>query len=126
MNRHDLMLLAFMAEKINLVSNGYGDSGLRKERFARSYIKEIYYELILRTSSLFCAEEYVEKNPDLAGKKINLYRHYILHGAAENRKSGYRFNDVMYIEKYQDVREMGINPLIHYIKFGIKEKRSFW
>jgi len=79
---------------------------------------------VIKESKLFDEKYYLESNMDVAKRKLNPIKHYILHGESENREPNKTFNPEAYKEKYKDVRESGISPFYHFVKNGVREGRS--
>lgn len=78
---------------------------------------------LLRDSSLFDAEWYIERYPDIAQSGIDPVAHYLQFGAKELRDPGPYFSTRHYLAMYPDVRSAGVNPLYHYLASGWDEKR---
>jgi hypothetical protein len=81
-------------------------------------------EIILK-SGLFDEDFYLRTYPDVAARKLDPIRHYLLFGARELRNPNPSFNTGNYLSRYPDVRNdrKKINPLIHYALYGMKENR---
>lgn len=78
----------------------------------------------IKKSKLFDKHWYLKTYPDVKKAKINPIKHYIKHGAAEERNPSRYFDTKYYLNTYADVKESGMNPLFHYIKYGYVEGRS--
>ncbi len=91
----------------------------KKERVLRNQ-----REIILK-SGLFDEDFYLRTYPDVAARKLDPIRHYLLFGAEEGRNPSISFNTTSYLLRYADIRsdKNKINPLIHYILYGLNEKR---
>lgn len=76
---------------------------------------------LIAESELFDVEWYLAKNKDVAGAKIDPIKHYLTHGAQENRDPGPNFSTIGYLARYAEVRTSGINPLVHYLRVGLAE-----
>lgn len=79
---------------------------------------------VLRDSGLFDAAWYLEHYPDVKTAGADPARHYLLHGAADERDPGPRFSTRHYLRLYADVKASGMNPVIHYLTAGWDENRS--
>ncbi len=79
---------------------------------------------ILNSSPLFDAQWYESAYPDVAVSGIDPARHYLQHGAAENRDPSAGFSTEAYLMAHPDVAAAGENPLLHYVLHGEKEGRS--
>lgn len=92
----------------------------KQERVLRNH-----REIILR-SGLFDEDFYLQAYPDVATRKADPIRHYLLFGASEGRNPNASFNTGRYLDRYPDVRndKNKINPFIHYILYGEQEKRK--
>ncbi len=89
-------------------------SRLRKQRYARA----------IRGTDLFDPQWYLEQNPDVAAKGIDLLAHFLACGAEEGRKPNPFFDCTYYLQQNPDVAAAGINPLAHFVVFGVKEGRN--
>ncbi len=78
---------------------------------------------VIGASGLFNVDWYLEKNPDVAARKVNPALHYLLHGGFEGRDPGQGFDSTWYMKEYADVSQSGLNPLVHYLSFGQKDGR---
>ncbi|GKQ63221.1 hypothetical protein KAM338_33980 [Aeromonas caviae] len=90
------------------------------ERLQTAFNREVR---LIRHSSLFDANFYRDRYPDVRESKIDPARHYCLFGWKEHRDPSLSFSTHLYLELNQDVASAGINPLFHYIKHGIIEGR---
>src|SRR5690606_24521569 len=79
---------------------------------------------LLRTSTLFDAQWYLQHYPDVASANIDPAEHYLLYGAAEGRQPSPDFDANWYLEQNPDVANAGLNPLLHFIMFGQNEGRA--
>ncbi len=79
---------------------------------------------LIRTSSLFDADWYRERYPEVATAAIEPVLHYLELGAAEGKNPGPRFDGNWYLEANPDVAAAGLNPLFHYLQFGATEGRE--
>ncbi|MFG1428742.1 hypothetical protein [Roseixanthobacter glucoisosaccharinicivorans] len=73
---------------------------------------------LLRSSRLFDARWYLEHYPDIARMKVDPVRHYLLHGADEDRDPGPFFSTRDYYALHRDLKQKGVNPLVHYLRSG--------
>jgi GT2 family glycosyltransferase/glycosyltransferase involved in cell wall biosynthesis len=76
----------------------------------------------LRT--IFDAEWYLEKYPDLRAIDHDPLTHYILYGAAEGRDPNGFFDGAWYHARYPDVAATGYPALLHYLTWGARELRN--
>lgn len=79
---------------------------------------------LLERSGLFDRHYYLEMYPDVAQSGMEPLRHYVAHGAAENRDPNPYFDTAFYLKANRDVAEVGVNPLRHYDEFGWREFRQ--
>jgi len=86
-------------------------------------LNEIIQYILIKNSSLFDKDFYLNTNPDVRDSGINPIMHYIKFGWKENRDPSPEFSTSWYLKTYKDVKEANINPLFHYLKYGIKESR---
>jgi glycosyltransferase involved in cell wall biosynthesis len=89
-------------------------------RSGRRFKKDLQ---IIQATDLFNEQWYLAAYPDVQKSGMSGAVHYLLHGAAENRKPSPFFDGKKYLECYPDVAQAGINPLVHYLQFGVKEGR---
>lgn len=83
-------------------------------------------EAALRSAlaGFFDAKWYIARYPDVAASGIDPLRHFILHGAAEQRDPNRWFDSAWYAEHYPDVGSAAVNPLLHYLQSGAGELRN--
>lgn len=74
-------------------------------------------------SSLFDADWYLGRYPDVRKADLDPALHYLRWGAREGRDPGPEFSSRGYLECHADVRASGMNPLLHYERHGRLEKR---
>lgn len=79
---------------------------------------------LLRESTMFDADWYLETYPDVRQAGMDAIAHYLEFGAAEGRDPGPNFSTLSYLMANEDVARDGINPLAHYLKYGKKEGRK--
>ena len=82
----------------------------------------VYIEIA--KSSLFSADWYLARYPDVAAAGMDPLEHYLRHGAAEGRDPGPDFCTGAYLRRYPDVAQAGVNPLLHYLMHGQSEGRD--
>jgi glycosyltransferase involved in cell wall biosynthesis len=76
---------------------------------------------ILRGTSLFDPEWYLETYPHLKGQ--DPYLHFLRYGGFEGLKASEEFDCAWYGDIYPDVVLHNVHPLLHYLEHGIKEGR---
>ena len=74
--------------------------------------------------AFFDADWYRSEYPDVAGAGVDPLKHFINHGAGENRNPNPFFDSAWYLGQYPDVARAGIHPLLHYLQHGAKELRN--
>lgn len=74
-------------------------------------------------SSLFDADWYLGRYPDVRKADLDPALHYVRWGAKEGRDPGPEFSSRGYLECHSDVRASGMNPLLHFERYGRQEKR---
>jgi hypothetical protein len=79
---------------------------------------------LLASSSLFDADWYLSKYPDVAANDADPIRHYLEFGWREGRNPSPLFSTNNYLKANKDVAERGINPLLHYLEHGQMEGRT--
>ena len=75
-------------------------------------------------SSVFDAQWYLSRNPDVVGAGLDPLRHFIMHGAVEGRDPNRWFDGAWYSAHYPDVGASGVNPMLHYLQAGAAELRN--
>lgn len=80
-------------------------------------------QLLLR-SRYFNPDWYLQRYPDVAGRKMDAAMHYLKYGAREGRDPGPAFSTRGYLKRYPDVVDSGMNPLVHYLRHGMQEGRA--
>ncbi len=79
---------------------------------------------LIRESTLFDADWYLENYPDVKVAGEDPALHYLSFGVADRRNPGPNFDTTRYLERYPDVAASGQNPLVHYLAFGSAEGRE--
>lgn len=79
---------------------------------------------LLENSVYFDKAWYLESYPDVAASGASPVRHYLLHGAFENRDPGPWFSTSQYLLSNPDVAAAGANALLHFVRHGEQEGRS--
>ncbi len=74
-------------------------------------------------SGYFDPAYYLLANPEVAAAGTDPLWHYLLYGAAENRRPNAFFDPEYYRSRYPDVASCGAEPLWHYIHHGSAERR---
>ena len=87
----------------------------------KSFIKHIYYYLLIKNSGLFDCSFYLNTYSDVRQANINPLWHFVTFGWKEGRNPSKVFDTGFYIKKYPDVELLNINPLVHFIKYGQRE-----
>jgi len=75
-------------------------------------------------ASLFDANFYLSRNPDVAAAGVDPYQHYLAYGWKEGRDPSALFSDSYYLSQNPDVAAAGVNPLLHYEQHGWQEGRN--
>jgi hypothetical protein len=78
---------------------------------------------LIRQSSFFDAEYYLQNNPDVRDSGTDAVEHFLLYGGVEGRNPSEKFDSSQYLDTYPDVKISGINPLLHYLTNGKNEGR---
>ena len=89
----------------------------------KSTYKKLRAIEVVRHSSLFDKQWYLENYPDVKEAGQDPARHYCLFGWKEGRNPGPNFNSTRYLDQNPDIKQGNLNPLVHYEKFGKKEGR---
>lgn len=79
--------------------------------------------LLLARSYLLDDEWYLQQYPDVVDAKTSPTKHYLRHGARENRDPGPFFSTAWYRAQYPDVGQTSENPLVHFLRVGEAEGR---
>lgn len=79
---------------------------------------------LIKASSLFDSQWYLEQYPDVSVLGLDAAEHYLRFGGSMQRNPSPQFDAVYYLAKNPDVAVAGINPLAHYLTHGIAEGRS--
>ena len=74
-------------------------------------------------SVAFQTRWYLERNRDVAARRMDPLEHYLRWGAAEGRQPSPSFEPAWYLERYPDVAASGDDPLLHYLRHGRMEDR---
>jgi hypothetical protein len=82
--------------------------------------------VFIRASTLFDAEWYLQRYPDVAAAGIDPASHFVRVGDAELRDPGPQFSTSRYLEAHSDVANAGINALVHYMVYGAQEGRAMF
>ena len=90
--------------------------------FLRSKMKDRRLARLIKSSSLFDAEWYIMRYPDVAAHGIEPAYDYLCNSILLDRDPSPKFDSSWYLNKYSDVVQM--NPLVHYLLFGLKEARQ--
>lgn len=90
-------------------------------KLSRNHKRNIH---VIKKSSYFDINYYLENNPDVTQSGINPIVHYLLNGGFEGRNPSELFDSSYYLESNPDVKEAGVNPLLHYIQNGRYEGRN--
>lgn len=80
--------------------------------------------LALQRSGVFDVAWYLEQYPDVAASGWDPVRHYVLHGAGEEREPAPWFSTKYYLATNPDVSKEGVNPFYHYVFYGWQEGRA--
>ena len=79
---------------------------------------------VIRDSSFFDAEWYLDRYPDIAQSDSDPLEHFLIFGGAERRNPSTHFDTAKYLQLHPDVKQTGLNPLLHYELHGREEGRS--
>ena len=79
---------------------------------------------LVRQSSLFDRDWYLETYPDVAATGLDPLDHFMSKGWREGRNPGPEFATWSYLNANADVARANINPLVHFIEFGHSEGRG--
>jgi GT2 family glycosyltransferase len=74
--------------------------------------------------TLFDADWYLTRHPDIAGSDTHPMVHFVRHGATEWRDPNAWFDTAWYVKHYPDALDNGSAPLLHYILVGAAESRN--
>jgi GT2 family glycosyltransferase/glycosyltransferase involved in cell wall biosynthesis len=74
--------------------------------------------------TLFDADWYLTRHPDIAASDTHPMVHFVRHGAAEWRDPNAWFDTAWYVKHYPDALDNGSAPLLHYILVGAAESRN--
>jgi len=104
----------------NLLSEA--KEGLRFRRSLR--VHPNWRELAPLLGEFFDPVWYRSKYPDLDAEGIDLFSHFVDHGAQELRDPCGEFQSSFYLAQYPDVEKSGEIPVVHYLLRGREEARS--
>jgi hypothetical protein len=79
---------------------------------------------VIRNSSLFDSQWYLERYPDIGLSGSDPAEHYLNFGSSERRNPSAHFDTAKYLQLHPDVKETGLNPLVHYELHGRHEGRE--
>ncbi len=88
-----------------------------KMKGEENHQNEKYVDLI-RKSSYFDSEWYLQKNIDVKMAKLDPAEHFFSSGWQEGREPSTQFSIEKYLLHYPEVSESGLNPLLFYILYG--------
>lgn len=71
-----------------------------------------------RRRGLFDGDFYLEKYPDVRAAGLDPLRHYVEHGAAEERKPNRLFDPAYYLRQRPEARAVGVDPLVDFLEGG--------
>lgn len=91
---------------------------VRRELILKTSIRQI------RASSLFDADYYLTRNPDVRDAGMDTAKHFLFHGWREHRDPSAAFSTSQYLFDNPDVARAQVNPLIHYLRNGQQEGRA--
>ena len=98
-------------------------SAMVDQNFHRQVFTEKNLQVI-RDSSLFDAEWYLDRYPDIAQNDCDPLEHFLIYGGSERRNPSAHFDTAKYLQLHPDVKQTGLNPLLHYELHGREEGRS--
>lgn len=104
--------------KVVLGLNHLGMGNINNDLELRSNLK------LIRKSSLFNAEWYLQHYPEVSDGAVDPAMHYLNVGAQQGYDPSERFSTSKYLENNPDVKKLGVNPLVHYINYGMYERRK--
>jgi glycosyltransferase involved in cell wall biosynthesis len=79
---------------------------------------------VIRDSSFFDAEWYLNRYPDIAQSGSDPLEHFLIFGGAERRNPSAHFDTAKYLQLHPDVKQTGLNPLLHFELHGRHEGRT--
>ena len=94
-----------------------------RQKTIRNSEKNEHLELI-RKSEYFDETWYLDNNPDLQGKNLDLAKHFLQFGGFEMRDPSEAFCSEEYYALHEDVKKARVNPLLHYELNGKWENRA--
>lgn len=106
--------------------------GRRKRSIPTATIEQNFHEQqfaegnleIIRNSSLFEPDWYVNRYPDVAHSASDPAEHFLVFGGSERRHPSAHFDTAKYLQLHPDVKQTGLNPLLHYELHGRHEGRA--
>ncbi len=81
---------------------------------------------LVRASSLFDAEWYLERYQDVKIMGVDPVEHFLWIGHRIGRSPSEAFSVPRYLQSHWDVKAAKMNPLLHYLKNGIHEDRIIY
>lgn len=81
---------------------------------------------LVRASSLFDAEWYLERYQDVKMMGVDPVEHFLWIGHRIGRSPSEAFSVPRYLQSHWDVKAAKMNPLLHYLKSGIHEDRIIY
>ena len=82
------------------------------------------YLAVIRNSSLFNPQWYLERYPDVGLSGSDPAEHFLNFGSSERRNPSPGFDTAKYFQLHSDVKQTGLNPLLHYELHGREEGRA--
>jgi Methyltransferase domain/Glycosyl transferases group 1 len=73
---------------------------------------------VIEASGLFDEAYYLERNPEVAERRMNPLVHFVIAGAAEGRDPHPLFSTAFYVSQLPDLAARGQNALLHYLTQG--------
>ncbi|WP_319529857.1 glycosyltransferase family 4 protein [uncultured Cohaesibacter sp.] len=79
----------------------------------------------IERSGLFCADWYLENNPDVVGASMDPLLHYLKFGAFEGRNPSPYFDNEAFLQAHPHLRTLRISPLEFLVQGAMEEGSGF-
>ena len=76
---------------------------------------------MIKQCSLFDADWYLEKYPDVKASGMDPVKHFLTYGLVDQRDPGPEFSTEWYIKANPSILAEGVNPLIHYLQHKVDQ-----
>ncbi|HEY3041579.1 MAG TPA: glycoside hydrolase family 99-like domain-containing protein [Pyrinomonadaceae bacterium] len=97
---------------------------LRPQQKTVTARESVSYLAAAKFSTLFDAEWYLGKNPEVKKTGMDPLQHYLRYGAQEGHDPHPLFETKWYLSQAPELANISLTPLEHYVSYGAREGRS--